>query len=148
MTLSIRWDTSRTWAPVVFIGSQDLSKRTGRTSRAPMATTEQGSSPQQAYSICWRRCTRMKRREVAKHDVFDVRYLRRVSSHRTDRRQTYPPASLGDFRSGDFRGVRISGAPQSQGACEVHPLDAFAFSAGGRRHRLGHVPLLALNISL
>src|SRR5215472_10655920 len=144
MTLSIRWVTSRIWAPAAFIGWRNPSKRTGPMSRAPTATTEQGSWQPPVFSTCWRRCTHMKQREAARHDLIHVNHLEGVGSRRDDRRETQPPAGPVDFRPGGFCGLRLSRTPQSQGAHQVHSLDAFALSPGGRRHRLGYVSVLAL----
>src|SRR5215472_9640473 len=134
MTLSILWDTSPIWAPAVFIGWQNPSRRTARTFRAPTATTELGSWPRQAFSICSRPCTPMKRREVAKHDLARVGNVCGVRANRADRREAHSPASLGVFRPSS-----------AQGAGEVHFVDSVAVSAGRRWHRLGNVSFLALN---
>src|SRR5215472_14196063 len=145
MTLSILWDTSPIWAPAVFIGWQNPSRRTARTFRAPTATTEPGSWPRQAFSICSRPCTPMKRREVAKHDLARVGNVCGVRANRADRREAHSPASLGDFCSGNFGCLRVSRPSSAQGAGEVHFVDSVAVSAGRRWHRLGNVSFLALN---
>src|SRR5690242_7743916 len=113
-------------------------------SRTPTATTEQGSLLLPASSTCSLPCTRMKPPEAAKHDVIQVSF---VGAGRPDRRETHSPASLGALCPGDFHRVRISRTPPTQGAHQVHPLDAFALSVGWSRHRLGHVPLLPLILS-
>src|SRR5690348_7536666 len=105
---------------------------------------EQDSWPPPAFLICWRPCTPTKLPEVARHDVSQVGC---VGAGRADRRETHSPASLGTLCPGDFRCLRLSGTPPTQRAHQVHPLDAVAFSACRSRHRLGHVPFLALSPS-
>ena len=76
----------------------------------------------------------MKRREGARRE-------------RGTRIEDQPSAGHVDFRFGDFRVLRVPGAPSSRRPGEIHLVVAVSFSVNRRGHRLGHVPLLALSVT-
>ena len=47
-------------------------------------------------------------------------------------------------RGRDFLGLRVLGPAAAERPCEVFSVVAAAFSSGGHRHRLGHVPVFTL----
>jgi len=74
-----------------------------------------------------------------------------MKRHAGERREWHAPdgahALSGVFvvRGGDFHRVRLSGPAAAERSREVYFVVAAAFSGGGHRHCVGHVPVFALS---